>query len=104
VGAAASVTEEYGIPLRLHPADNVLIEDGTRTMPLGEGTVELAGLGITVEHTPGHPAGSVLFRDLTRSLLKVLTLSDESVVLPGHGTSTTIGRERSANPFLTGVK
>jgi glyoxylase-like metal-dependent hydrolase (beta-lactamase superfamily II) len=42
--------------------------------------------------------------ELTHSLLtKVLTLSDEVVVLPGHGASTTIGRERSANPFLLGV-
>jgi hydroxyacylglutathione hydrolase len=42
--------------------------------------------------------------ELTHSLLtKVMTLSDEVVVLPGHGASTTIGRERSANPFLLGV-
>jgi glyoxylase-like metal-dependent hydrolase (beta-lactamase superfamily II) len=31
---------------------------------------------------------------------KVLTLPDETAVLPGHGPSTTIGRERAANPFL----
>ncbi|MFL6141970.1 MAG: MBL fold metallo-hydrolase [Labedaea sp.] len=31
---------------------------------------------------------------------KVLTLDDETVVLPGHGPSTTIGRERVSNPFL----
>jgi glyoxylase-like metal-dependent hydrolase (beta-lactamase superfamily II) len=44
-------------------------------------------------------------QDLTHSLLtKVLTLSDEVVVLPGHGPSTTIGQERTANPFLAGVK
>jgi glyoxylase-like metal-dependent hydrolase (beta-lactamase superfamily II) len=39
--------------------------------------------------------------DLARSLRsKVLTLPDETVVLPGHGPATTIGRERAANPFL----
>ena len=27
-------------------------------------------------------------------------MTDETVVLPGHGPSTTIGRERSANPYL----
>ena len=31
---------------------------------------------------------------------KVLTLPDETVVLPGHGPTTTIGRERASNPFL----
>jgi hydroxyacylglutathione hydrolase len=31
---------------------------------------------------------------------KVLTLPDETVVLPGHGPSTTIGRERASNPYL----
>ncbi|GIH17358.1 MBL fold metallo-hydrolase [Rugosimonospora africana] len=31
---------------------------------------------------------------------KVLPLADETVVLPGHGPSTTIGRERASNPFL----
>lgn len=30
----------------------------------------------------------------------VLTQPDEMVVLPGHGQTTTIGRERRANPFL----
>lgn len=31
---------------------------------------------------------------------KVLTLPDEVVVHPGHGPSTTIGRERATNPYL----
>ena len=30
----------------------------------------------------------------------VLPLPDETVVLPGHGGATTIGRERATNPFL----
>ena len=34
---------------------------------------------------------------------KVLPLADETVVLPGHGTRTTIGRERTANPYLRGL-
>ena len=38
---------------------------------------------------------------MQRSLAEVvLTLPDETVVLPGHGSTTTIGRERSTNPFL----
>lgn len=31
---------------------------------------------------------------------KILTLPDETRVLPGHGPSTTIGAERASNPFL----
>jgi hydroxyacylglutathione hydrolase len=31
---------------------------------------------------------------------KVLTLADDTVVLPGHGPATTIGRERVTNPYL----
>lgn len=31
---------------------------------------------------------------------KILPLADDTVVLPGHGPETTIGRERATNPFL----
>ena len=34
---------------------------------------------------------------------KILPLSDDVVVLPGHGGTTTIGHERRTNPFLTGL-
>jgi glyoxylase-like metal-dependent hydrolase (beta-lactamase superfamily II) len=30
----------------------------------------------------------------------VLPLEDATVVLPGHGPATTIGRERATNPYL----
>jgi hydroxyacylglutathione hydrolase len=60
-------------------------------------------------------SGDVLFRDsigrtdlpggsmqqMVRSLReKILPLPDETVVLPGHGDATTIGRERARNPYL----
>lgn len=31
---------------------------------------------------------------------KLLTLPDETIVLPGHGSETTIGNEKMYNPFL----
>ncbi len=31
---------------------------------------------------------------------KILPLADDTVVLPGHGPETTIGRERAQNPYL----
>ena len=33
----------------------------------------------------------------------VLQLPDEAVVLPGHGPATTIGRERTTNPYLVSL-
>jgi hydroxyacylglutathione hydrolase len=34
---------------------------------------------------------------------KILPLADDTVVLPGHGPATTIGRERAQNPYLRGL-
>ena len=30
----------------------------------------------------------------------ILPMADETVVYPGHGPTTTVGRERATNPFL----
>lgn len=43
------------------------------------------------------------YEQILRSIReRLLALPDETVVLPGHGPSTTIGRERRENPFLIG--
>jgi len=85
---------------------------------------------VTLLHTPGHTQGSIslwmpsegklvagdtLFRDsigrtdlpggdgqqILRSIhRKLLPLPEETVVIPGHGANTTIGREKQFNPFL----
>jgi glyoxylase-like metal-dependent hydrolase (beta-lactamase superfamily II) len=48
------------------------------------------------------PGGSMA--QMEESLRKVvLPLDDETVVRPGHGPQTTIGRERAGNPFLQGL-
>ena len=86
-----------------------------------EGSVMFALPG-QVPDGPGFPAaaatvltGDVLFAGsigrtdlpggdpdaMTRSLTgKVLPMADDTLVLPGHGPTTTIGRERVSNPFL----
>ena len=43
------------------------------------------------------------FPDIIRSIHeKLLVLPEETLVIPGHGGSTTIGEEKESNPFLTG--
>lgn len=45
------------------------------------------------------PGGS--WEQMQSSLARViLPMADDTVVLPGHGPSTTIGRERAGNPYL----
>ncbi|MDZ5444500.1 MBL fold metallo-hydrolase [Micromonospora sp. 4G57] len=48
------------------------------------------------------PGGSMP-RMLSSLREKVLPLADDTVVLPGHGPATTIGRERASNPYLLEV-
>ncbi|SCF22605.1 Glyoxylase, beta-lactamase superfamily II [Micromonospora matsumotoense] len=48
------------------------------------------------------PGGSMP-RMLTSLREKVLPMADDTVVLPGHGPATTIGRERVRNPYLVDV-
>jgi hydroxyacylglutathione hydrolase len=156
--AVTPVCEGHDIPAWIHPEDRVLLSDPMRALSidarqffggrvqlreprevrtLDDGvSVELAGLTLTVDHTPGHTRGSVTFRSVTSDgpgLLisgdtlfagsigrtdlpggdheqmrvslrdKILVLDDDTVVLPGHGPHTTIGRERATNPFLHGL-
>ena len=69
-------------------------EEGPRMVVLGGDVLFLDGVGRT-----DLPAGDpeVLMQSIAK---KFLVLDDDAVVLPGHGPSTTIGRERSSNPFL----
>ncbi len=103
-------------------AADVLLEDGR--------TIEEAGIRLSVLHTPGHTPGGIclyaerdgvlfsgdtLFADsigrtdfpggsvdqlLAGIRDKLLVLPDLTVVHPGHGGRTTLGREKRCNPFL----
>jgi glyoxylase-like metal-dependent hydrolase (beta-lactamase superfamily II) len=45
--------------------------------------------------------GNVSYRDaLQNNLQKILTLSDETIICPGHGPMTTVGEEKRHNPFF----
>jgi hydroxyacylglutathione hydrolase len=111
------------------PDDVLPLTDGVRLQLAGldvtvdhapghtEGSVlfRLPGSG---DEPPLCLSGDVLFRGsvgrtdlaggdqatMERSLrTKVLPLPDETVVLPGHGGTTSIGTERATNPFLRAV-
>ena len=93
-------------------------------------SVKAGALEANVIHTPGHTEGSIcLYFPVDHKLIagdtlfagsigrtdlpggsyekilsslhdQVLVLPDETIVIPGHGPSTTIGEERESNPFL----
>jgi len=70
-------------------------EDGTSYDLLFTGDVLFEGTVGRTDLPGGDPAA------MDRTLSSTMSsLADETVVLPGHGARTTIGRERSTNPFL----
>lgn len=47
--------------------------------------------------------GAVSYADALRNNLdQILTLPDETIVCPGHGPLTTVGKEKRENPFFAG--
>ncbi|GAA5060664.1 glyoxylase-like metal-dependent hydrolase (beta-lactamase superfamily II) [Thermocatellispora tengchongensis] len=151
VWSVAPVCGARDVPAWIHPEDRDLLSDPAKgfgvtsaqlfggiklsepddVRELSDGAVlDLAGLRIRVDHTPGHTRGSVTFGlteekvlfsgdllfagsigrtdlpggdfpTILRSLASTVErLPDETVVLPGHGPQTTIGRERATNPYL----
>ncbi len=153
IWSAQKVADTFGCPAFIHPEDRFMLSDpikgfGPRLGQIAFGALfrepkqvveldtdgavlDFAGLSVTVDHTPGHTRGSVVFRvqdhaftgdtlfkqsvgrtDLPggsgNALLgsivnKLLVLDDATLVLPGHGESSTIGLERRTNPFLEGL-
>lgn len=69
---------------------------------LGEGLMftgdTLFNMGIGRTDLPGGSANALM----TSINAKLLSLPDETLVYPGHGPSSTIGKERQSNPFLNG--
>jgi glyoxylase-like metal-dependent hydrolase (beta-lactamase superfamily II) len=99
---------------------DVLLRDGD--------IIEIGDLKIEIIHTPGHTKGSICIKigeniitgdtlfagsigrtdlfggdydSIIKSIKeKLMVYSDEVQVFPGHGTPSTVGRERVSNPFL----
>ena len=117
---ARSHAEIYGLSVAASPQPDRLLSQGD--------TVRFGDLSFSVLHVPGHSpggiclageghlfVGDVLFSgSIGRTDLpggdfdalvngvreRLFTLPDETIVHPGHGPDTTIGRERRMNPFV----
>ena len=49
--------------------------------------------------------GAVSYEDAVRNNLeKILTMPEETILCPGHGPLTTVGKEKRENPFFAGLK
>ena len=113
----------YGFQLEIEPSevDFTIAETAKR---------DFLGLQFQVLEVPGHSPGSLCFYSRELALLaggdvlfaggvgrwdlpggdgellfegirkKLFPLPDDTVVLPGHGPTTTIGNERRSNPFV----
>jgi len=112
--------EMFGVPMHGIPEVNEYLS--------GDESLNLVGLEWKVLPTPGHTPGSVSFllgdhlfagdllfensigrTDLPGgdqiTLLEsirtgILSLDDYTVIHPGHGPDTTVGKERKSNPFI----
>lgn len=113
---------QFGFPHTNSFTPNQWLEEGD--------VVEVGNVKLNVLHIPGHTPGHIaLFDDSSKQVIvgdilfngsigrfdfprgdqvqlltgikeKLLTLPEETIVFPGHGPTTTIGKEKVSNPFL----
>jgi hydroxyacylglutathione hydrolase len=115
--------EMFGFPPTAVPRLSATLADGA-TLPFGGGA-------LTVRHIPGHTPGHVLFGWATNALVgdcifagsvgrtdlpggdfqalersireRIYTLPPATSLHPGHGPSTTVAEEMTANPYVRPV-
>lgn len=121
---AEAMGMQFGTPVDKMPAPSRLLSD--------KDSISLGGYSFTLLSTPGHSPDSLCFYCASENVLisgdvlffgsigrydlpggdyhtlmqsiqdKLMILPDPTKVYPGHGPETTIGQERTHNPFLTG--
>ncbi|MBF0445686.1 MAG: MBL fold metallo-hydrolase [Magnetococcales bacterium] len=119
---AARHAASWNLPFGPVPEVDKFIEDGEK--------FEVAGISLEVIHTPGHSQGGVCLKwndqiavgdtlfagsvgrtdlpggdmeQLLDSIInKLIPQGDHLQCHPGHGPSTSLGREKKTNPFLIG--
>lgn len=119
---AEQLGARYGMRIDPLPEPTIVLAEGDE--------LQVGSLTFAVQHLPGHAPGHValighgvmlsgdlLFagsigrtdlplsdpRAMRSSLERLAALAPELVVYPGHGPSTTIERELTSNPFLSGL-
>lgn len=119
---AGQSAENWGIPFEAPPPPDRDLAEGD--------VVHVGAYAFVVRHVPGHAPGHVMFvgdgqvfsgdllfagsigrtdfplcdpAAMTRSLARIAALPPGTAVHPGHGPSTTVGRELETNPFLNGM-
>ena len=134
VGAVKELVAETGCDVYIHAAESTMppmVTAGplyfTHTYDEGDTVSPIAGLELTVLHTPGHTPGSVcllmgnemfsgdtLFacsfgrtdlpggdpRKMMESLRRLASLQGNFFIHPGHGGSTTLDAEKRFNPYM----
>lgn len=118
--AARDMAAFWGYDVEMLPEPDVLVSDGDR--------IDLGDISFTILHTPGHSSGGIclygvgivvtgdtLFagsvgrtdfyggdiNKLRESFNRLMSLPEETRVLPGHGPDSTIGIEKRENPFAS---
>jgi glyoxylase-like metal-dependent hydrolase (beta-lactamase superfamily II) len=116
------MTRMFMLPFTIPPREpDQLLEDGQR--------LEIGSLKVDVIHTPGHAPGHVCFhfpgekvlvggdliicgavgrtdfpdcdeRAMVESIRRVMSLPDDTRLLPGHCEVSSIGEERGSNPYV----
>ena len=134
VGAVKELVAETGCEVWIHAAEATMppmVTAGplyfTHTYDEGDTVSPIAGLELTVLHTPGHTPGSVcllmgnemfsgdtLFacsfgrtdlpggdpRKMMESLRRLASLQGNFFIHPGHGGSTPLDAEKRFNPYM----
>lgn len=114
--------QQFGLPLVKSFLPDHWLDEGD--------VVEVGSLKYQIRHLPGHSPGHIGFFDFENKIAfsgdvlfqnsigrtdlymgnleqlletirtKMFDLDDDFIIVPGHGSHTTIGREKQSNPFL----
>ena len=115
---ARELPMSFGLQMMSPPADKTIHEGDL---------IQTGKTALKVLHTPGHSKGSISllgnniiftgdtlfagsigrydlpgasYKEIMHSIKRLATLPEHVKVYPGHGPTTTIGKEKNSNPFL----